>query len=403
MQFLGSVLLILILSNGALLMAMAALAEALDSRLRNPQAPIFMLIAASIFNVALLLVPSAYYALNRMAGRAGAPIRWPERLRPGLWLALFPWVILVGLLASRQTLTALLILPPLHILALGLPLAWIVTLGVRGLPLGSPQRAWGVFATGLVAAPALIMVLEGLAILGFVVLFALYLTTQPAVMGQLQALIEQMPFEEPPLEEIFALLAPYLERPAAALAVFGMIAVVVPLIEEALKPLGVWLLVGRPLSARAGFAAGVLSGAGFALSENMLFTSNPGEWALVVLARFGTAAVHIFTAGLVGWALATAWKRRRYGLLALTYLLAVLVHGLWNGLTVAMAYHQLLQLGGRSPAWLGQVALVTPGALFLLAVGCLVGVWWGNRRLQRKGAKSPEDRSLPTLSPELLP
>ncbi len=49
--------------------------------------------------------------------------------------------------------------------------------------------------------------------------------------------------------------------------IFGVLAVIsgiVPLIEEILKPIALWSLVGKDLTDQEGFVAGLLSGAGFA-------------------------------------------------------------------------------------------------------------------------------------------
>ena len=111
--------------------------------------------------------------------------------------------------------------------------------------------------------------------------------------------------------------------PAVVASVFVYIAVLVPLIEEILKPIGVWLLAGRKLTPVDGFMAGVLSGAGYALFENLFLSSSGEQWMSVVLARVGTGAVHMFTTSLVGWGLASAWGQGRYLRLALSFALAV--------------------------------------------------------------------------------
>ncbi len=118
------------------------------------------------------------------------------------------------------------------------------------------------------------------------------------------------------------------------------------MIEEALKPIGVWLLFGRRLTPAAGFAAGALSGAGYALIESLALTSSGEAWSSLVLARTGTSAVHILTAGLTGWALVLAWQKRRFLPLLLAYLCAVMIHGLWNGLTLMYSFNLLINYDG---------------------------------------------------------
>jgi hypothetical protein len=168
-------------------------------------------------------------------------------------------------------------------------------------------------------------------------------------------------------------------------------AVIVPLIEEALKPAGVWLLAGRRLTPAAGFAAGVLSGTGYALIESLLLSSGSGEdWAFLVFARIGTGTIHILTTGLVGWALALAWGENRYLRLGAVYLLAVSIHGLWNSLTLVTAFTNLTPahtqlLSNSSIARLSQFA---PYALVGIAGVSFLALIVCNRLLSRPATVS---------------
>lgn len=362
-----------------------------------------LLTAASFFGIALLLVPSAYYGLFRLMGKPTIDSRrLLGRIPPGLWLLLFPVVLLVGFAASRLPALSWLVLPALHVLALGLPIAWMVAVAVRGLPLGSAQRAWGVFGSGLALGPLVISVLEGLAVAAIVILAVVFLVGQPDIIAELQAFVENYAGTQPTEAEIMEALGPYMLRPGVIFAVLALGAVIVPLIEEALKPIGVWLLAGRPLSAAAGFAAGALSGAGFALTESMLLSSNGGEWALLVLVRIGTGAIHILTTALTGWALAVAWKQRKFVVLGVTYLTTVIIHALWNGLTITTVFAGLAQAQGQPDAlpWISRVAVAAPLVLVLLAFGSLALLLFFNRRL----ASAVERRAAPVgSSPTLLP
>jgi hypothetical protein len=116
---------------------------------------------------------------------------------------------------------------------------------------------------------------------------------------------------------------------------FAFISVLVPLVEESLKPIGVWFLAGQKITPAMGFGYGVISGAGFGLFENLGNTSAGGDtWALLAATRITTLLLHCFTAGLVGWALASAWSQRRYLRLGVAFAIAVLIHGLWNGMAI---------------------------------------------------------------------
>jgi RsiW-degrading membrane proteinase PrsW (M82 family) len=175
-------------------------------------------------------------------------------------------------------------------------------------------------------------------------------------------------------------------------AAFAFGAVIVPLIEEALKPLGVWFLAGSRLTPAEGFAAGALCGAGYALLESLLLSSNGGtEWVSLAFARIGTGVIHILTSALTGWALASAWAERRYLRLGAAYLGAVLIHGLWNGLTVLMVVAGLSQaLGEPADPALAQIGEWAPYGLVALAVIGLAALMWANWRL-RGGLKAASD------------
>ena len=87
---------------------------------------------------------------------------------------------------------------------------------------------------------------------------------------------------------------------------------------------------------------GVLSGAGYALFENLTIFTDEANWLAVVLIRLTTSAMHMLTAGLTGWALANAWQKRRYLRMLAAYSLAVLIHSLWNGSVILIAMTNLL-------------------------------------------------------------
>jgi hypothetical protein len=152
-----------------------------------------------------------------------------------------------------------------------------------------------------------------------------------------------------------------------------------------LKPIGVWLLAGRRILPSAGFAAGALSGAGYALFENLLLTANSETWATVQIARIGTSIIHILTTALVGYALAIAWQRRRYWQLLGVYLGAVLLHGAWNAMSLLMTFGQIDQSLNNAGRW-SSLSNLAPYAMGALAIFSLAVLVWFNFRLRRKQA-----------------
>jgi len=349
--------------------------------------PMFLMASASKVS-GLLMLPSAYYALWRIFDRPAWDTQAVmRRLRLQWWLLALPVVVILGNFLSQHPRIAWFGLPILHPFAIGIPTVWLLFIAIRGLPLGSSQRMWSVFGNGLTLGPLLIFILESLVGFSFLIVLIVYLFTQPGLSDkimQLSPLLEQANAPEKLLEE----LKPILLQPGVMFGVFLFMAVAVPLIEELLKPIGVWLLFGRKLTPAAGFAAGALSGAGYALIESLALSSNGAEWSSLVLARTGTSAVHILTAGLTGWALSIAWQKRRIFQLLLAYLCAVLIHGLWNGLTLMYSFNLLAALPGSS--WIGQlvraVGMSAPLALVILALGCVLTMAVANRSLRKLAA-----------------
>lgn len=368
-------------------MALAGLALRFDTTMMGVTSTPFFLMAAGMLIIGLLLLPSAAFALLRLAGRPG----WLENyrpdlplLRPTLVILLLPLLLYLGYRISQLPDWEWLLLPPVHVLAIGLPILWLVYVGRRGISTGSGQQTWGVLGSGLVIGPLLIMLAEIAALAFFLLLGILYLVNRPELLDELSNLAQRLA-QAPPNPEIYQrILEPWLAQPGVLYAAFVFIAIIVPLIEEALKPIGVWLLAGRDLSPNTGFALGLLSGAGYALFESLAFTSNANDWALIAGARIGTGVIHIVTAGLTGWALATAWRRGSYLRLGVAYLTAVLLHALWNGLTLLATGSQLAGTGLAGEDFISNLADVAPLGLGVLTLVGFILLLGANHRLRQQ-------------------
>jgi hypothetical protein len=335
--------------------------------------------------VALVVLPSAGYAFMRLIGRPVArQIPLPGWMRPTLLILILPAVMAAGYFASRSQQLSWLVLPPLHILAVGLPVLWVVYLALRDLPAGSPQRVWGLFGSGAVLAPVLAFTAEILLLLAGILALGVWVSTQPGLVQELSELVARLQQAGSSPAVLEQILTPYLARPAVWFVVFAYVGVLVPMLEELIKPVGVWLLAGRALTPAEGWAAGVLSGAGFALAESLMLASRGDDWAFLVFARIGTGIIHTLTAGMLGWALAVAWRDGRYGRLGGVYLAAVGVHALWNGLTIASTASVLAAQGIQFiPDWALQMSRAFPYVLGGLAFTALLALLAANTLLLR--------------------
>jgi hypothetical protein len=359
--------------------------------------PLFLM-AAGFLLCGILLLPSAGYALIHLQGHPRTKrISLPKRFRPTLLILILPLILLIGYEVTRVESLAWLLLPLLHVLAIGLPVLWLVYIALHGLPPASPQRNWGVFASGLTLGPMLIFIIEIMALAAIFVFWIVWISIRPELAQELYILAERLQDSTFLPEDVLHILGPYLSKPLVIFGIFAFGAVVVPLIEEAIKPIGVWLLVNTPVTPALGFTAGALSGAGYALVESLALSSSGGEdWLLVVVARAGTAGIHILTTALMGWALAIAWREGQYLRLGLTYLLAVAIHGLWNGLTLMTVFGNLASITPTS-ADLGifsQLSILAPYGLMILSLISFLALFLINKKLRVDQEIQPDQQGV---------
>jgi RsiW-degrading membrane proteinase PrsW (M82 family) len=217
----------------------------------------------------------------------------------------------------------------------------------------------------------------------------------PGWLDELQRLAQRLTVLQNNPQAIEQVLQGYLQNPLAIYGMLATLAFLVPLLEELLKPLAVWFLLGRQLSAAEGFVAGAVCGGAFTLLESLMTLSSSGQndgWAALVVARAGTSLLHISTSALLGWALAHAWRSRSAGCsaylrLLLAYLLAVSLHGIWNGLSIVFSVGIALATPPPALAWIARLAPAAPLALLGLVVGLFIFLWSSNRQLRKEQQK----------------
>lgn len=183
-----------------------------------------------------------------------------------------------------------------------------------------------------------------------------------------------------------------------AILLFVELAVVAPIVEEAVKPLAVIILGRRIQHRRDAMLLGMAAGAGFAIIENIGYEGGALHlWTGVAIVRGLGGALHPFGAGLValGWfgvfqGEPAAWKR-----LARFYLIAVGVHALWNGASATFVLLESASRGVFGPVDLLGI-IIDVGLLSLLAAEGLA-LLWAAREIARSLAVDA------TLRPPLQP
>jgi RsiW-degrading membrane proteinase PrsW (M82 family) len=372
--------------------------------------------AAGAFLGGLLFVPSMGLALLRIMDRPipawTEPALWkqaPKDERPGWrkWILIALVVLWLSSLAAGQlvidaTNLDWLLLPPLYLMATVLPIWGLVRLGTGGLrPAAgrrSLQREWGIFSTSLITGPGLAFVLEMAVILLVVIGLILVIASSPPLQESLQRTLQRMTAAQDNREAMMRILRPYLARPSTIFLILGMVSGLIPLLEELVKPLLVWLFARR-LEPAEGFAAGILCGAAFALYESLNMVSlAPGiPWIEVAVSRVGTDILHITTSGLVGYAIASTGRDGRYLRLAGIYLLAVALHGVWNLFSMLAGISSWLDLPVDGLLGVLQGPVFSPLLLGLMTAVLLVLLIFVNRRLRPRhlSGLQPADTVLP--------
>jgi hypothetical protein len=265
-----------------------------------------------------------------------------------------------------QTISSInwLVLPLLTIPAVMLPIWTITGLGTRDLPFGSRWRTWSIIGISMTVTPIILFILETLVVIVVVVLFVIYVMINPDLAGQFQKLSPQLMYLDLQSEEALRVFLPYLLKPVVVAPVVILFSLIVPLMEELIKPLAVWLLSGKLESAAQGFAFGALSGAGFAIVETFNVSGQEAGWSVLLFTRIGTGLLHITTSALMGAAIYLAIREQRYLRLLGTYLLAVFLHGLWNASAVTVSFSALMAASSQSHnsesfQWVALITLIS--------------------------------------------
>jgi RsiW-degrading membrane proteinase PrsW (M82 family) len=348
--------------------------------------------ALSMLFCASLLFPMMIYSIRRLKGREIPPARIPAA--KGWQVAALAGVWLLSVIAaagfSAWFAYGWIIAVPFFLVGIVLPIAAWAWIAAGGQPAGSRRRLWAILGLSM-AGSTVLAVLAEYAVIGLAALaFGILAIAHPEWMTIARQLQEQVTGAGD-MQSMLTILAPYLTNPLVILAVLAFASGIGPLIEEAAKPAAIWLL-GRQLRSPAeGFALGALCGAGFALLEGLMAASGATTMlGFGLAARAASSLMHITASGLVGWGIASARLERRPGRFVIAYLLAVSLHGLWNGSVVVAVFGALrltLRLQAFTPDLLGSLAVLAGmGMLALLLAALLVALPLLSARLRPRQA-----------------
>lgn len=372
---------VLILSTGLLMGITVVLSVAQGKNIQIQQTILFVTLGFE----AIILFVAAFFSFQKTLQKPAADRETFFNLSP--WTLILVAMaagasILIGSWVSGIEPVNWLLLPFLTIPAVVLPLAVLLALGTRDLPLGSRWQSWSVLGLGMTVIPFLLLILEIVIAIFLVFGVIAYVSTQPDLVDRLQGISQQILVLGPQSEAAQELLSPWLTKPAVIVLALLYTALFVPAVEEIFKPLGVWLLASKLDSPAQGFALGALSGASYALIETIGVSSQGGEWATLLFTRIGTGLLHITTSALMGAAIVSAIRQRRYLPLLGTYALAVTLHGLWNTSAILYTFSTLAKLLGHTDL-LSTIQPITVVAMSVLVVGLLAVLLRSNHRMRR--------------------
>jgi RsiW-degrading membrane proteinase PrsW (M82 family) len=180
------------------------------------------------------------------------------------------------------------------------------------------------------------------------------------------------------------------------LAALVLYAFVAPLTEEFAKFLGVLLVMRRrSMTRHRAFVAGASAGLGFAVLETLLYgLASADKWPLVIGLRAPVVFIHVTgtTLTALGWHM-----QRSQGGFALVwhYAAAVLVHGAWNGLTVALLIGSATSSGGEHVSvGTGLTVLTVLSLMALLLMSCATWVVMNARRFGKADVTAEQQLAL---------
>ncbi|GIL14891.1 MAG: hypothetical protein BroJett039_00640 [Chloroflexota bacterium] len=351
-------------------------------------------------NTAVLSIASIlliYGALLVWVGRAlrdnrlRAPFRLPA---PSIFLGALFLTLAIGQTILFANILPALWFPIWHVLAsLLFPLA-VLSFSARRLDAVSIRSVLAQFTWGGLVTVGLALILELIVGVFLMLLAALGIAAilGPSALDNLVQTFTRAPTDIEQLVEII------LQRPLAIFIAGGAallwVILLVPLMEELLKAIGVAFLLRRrarqALWPTRGNAVlwGLAAGAGFAFSENLLngqgALNNPnaqtGAWASAMILRAGTSLMHmVMTATVaVGWH--EALVARHPIRLPLLLLAAMLAHAIWNTVAVLQGSVSVARTADTPLASASTVlSVLTLALLALLFIGY---IYWLRALLQ---------------------
>ncbi len=302
-----------------------------------------------------------------------------------LWVLICVWglLLLFGYFSFEIKSISVLITPYLSVLAVIIPIIiYLLISETQKFPI-TRSRRWGALSVGVAASPVLGNLVElGIAAIALA-LYVIVIIQNPISMVDLESLVSRFSSAQTNPEIINNIISAFIRQPLNKYIVIAIVSGLIPIVEEIIKQTPVWLLSWQKLTPRAGLLIGALGGAGFALTES-LFTasiiSNSDQWLFQIIGRAGTGLMHIITGAIGGWGLASSFGGRGYLKSIGFYLIAVFIHGAWNGLAIWDGVVRFINESTLT-SWLFNGKELTPSLLLVVLYLVMLLFWLKNTKL----------------------
>lgn len=363
-----------------------------------------MIVAFSAGIEFILLLACAWFVFQKTSGSESA--ERTGKFPFAIWqLLVIPLVVLVsisvgGVIAyAANKYLSWFFLPLATLFVILPPIFLYVGLGSNGIEIGPRWRTWGTIGLGLTVSPALMIALEIFILIFTLLVAAVFLSFQPGKLQEYQFFFQELN-RQTDQDVALEMIAPYLSDPRVIAAIFGYIALIVPLIEEMLKPLAVWIFARSITKPSQGFVLGMLSGGAFAIIESLNASADGSEsWPVVAGVRAGTSLLHIVLTGLMGYAIVGAFQEKRIGRLFATYFGVVAIHGIWNACAIAAGLSANGDMLGK-PEWMAAYLPASLCGIGVLGIGIFTVLIASNRKIHTLEKATPLPVSLPAEDKE---
>ena len=354
------------------------------------QGNLFLVYAFTLVFISLAFIPGLITAIYRLINKPipKIPVPWKTPLLISglvLWVASLVLSLLINQWKSFSILNAFLVLPLVII-----PLILIVLLGARKLSIGNSTRTWGAVAFNFSITMPVVLTVEIILFILLVILMIVWLNRQPLLLNQILSLSNMFSQENIDPQAAEAIFTDLFAHPIVLNVSILVISLLVPLIEEFLKPMALWFLAGKKLTPAQGFIGGLIAGACFAAIETMGSIGAPvdNSWYMILFGRIGTGLLHITLSGLVGWGIASAFYNRNWGRAIFNYFGAVLIHGTWNLFALLSGILPILPSQEEFSSLLLVLSQIGPYLLVVIAVLNVFILIRANRKLQFESSQT---------------